>query len=29
MTADGTFPSGGWQGGCTMENCDPNNLDPK
>ena len=29
MTADGTFPSGGWQGGRTMENCDPDNLDPK
>jgi hypothetical protein len=28
MTADGTFPSGGWQGGRTMENCDPDNLDP-
>lgn len=28
MTADGTFPAGGWQGGRTMENCSPNNLDP-
>lgn len=28
MTADGVYPSGGWQGGRTMENCDPGNLDP-
>jgi len=28
LTADGVWPSGGWQGGRTMENCDPDNLDP-
>ena len=28
MTADGAFPTGGWQGGRTMENCAPDNLDP-
>ena len=29
LTSDDVFPSGGWQGGRTMENCDPDNLDPK
>jgi len=28
LTADGIWPSGGWQGGRTMENCNPDNLDP-
>lgn len=27
MSADGVWPSGGWQSGRTMENRDPNNLD--
>jgi hypothetical protein len=26
MSADGVWPSGGWQGGRTMENVDPDNL---
>jgi hypothetical protein len=26
LSADGTWPAGGWQGGRTMQNCNPNNL---
>ena len=28
LTEDGIWPNGGWQGGRTMENCNPDNLDP-